>query len=86
MQPRTNYLLGVDFGSDSVRCLVVDAADGSELASAVVAYPRWAERLYCDPAHNRYRQHPLDYVDRREPNYLKPMPPADPDVPKHGAA
>ena len=39
MQPRTNYLLGVDFGSDSVRCLVVDAADGSELASAVVAFP-----------------------------------------------
>lgn len=66
MQPRTNYLLGVDFGSDSVRCLVVDAADGSELASAVVAYPRWAERLYCDPAHNRYRQHPLDYVESLE--------------------
>ena len=66
MQPRTNYLLGVDFGSDSVRCLVVDAADGSELASAVVAYPRWADRLYCDPAHNRYRQHPLDSVESLE--------------------
>lgn len=66
MQSRTNYLLGVDFGSDSVRCLVVDAADGAELASAVVAYPRWAERLYCDPAHNRYRQHPLDYVESLE--------------------
>lgn len=66
MQPRTNYLLGVYFGSDSVRCLVVDAADGSELASAVVAYPRWAERLYCDPEHNRYRQHPLDYVESLE--------------------
>ncbi len=66
MQPRTNYLLGIDFGSDSVRCLVVDAADGSELASAVVAYPRWAKRLYCDPAHNRYRQHPLDYIESLE--------------------
>ena len=43
MQPRTNYLLGVDFGSDSVRCLVVDAADGSELASAVYLHPLYED-------------------------------------------
>ncbi len=66
MQTKTNYVLGVDFGSDSVRCLVVDAADGAEVASAVVAYPRWAELQYCNPSENRYRQHPLDYIESLE--------------------
>ena len=80
MQSRTNYLLGVDFGSDSVRCLVVDAADGSELASAVVAYPRWAERLYCDPSHNRYRQHPLDYIESLETSVRKALAACGRDV------
>ena len=57
-----NYLLGIDFGSDSVRCLVVRAEDGAEMASAVKYYPRWRDGLYCDPAENRYRHHPLDYI------------------------
>lgn len=61
-----SYTLGVDFGSDSVRCLVVDTADGREAASAVCAYPRWKEGLYCDPSQNRYRQHPLDYTESLE--------------------
>lgn len=55
--------MGVDFGSDSVRSLVVSADDGREVAAAVAFYPRWAEGRYCDPAHNRYRQHPLDYIE-----------------------
>ena len=61
-----NYLLGLDFGSDSVRCLVVDGEDGCEVASAVRYYPRWREGLYCNPAENRYRQHPLDYIESLE--------------------
>ncbi|WP_418991775.1 ribulokinase [Alistipes sp.] len=60
------YVIGIDFGSDSVRCLVVCAADGREMASAAVAYPRWKEGLYCDPSRNRYRQHPLDYIESLE--------------------
>lgn len=59
----TDYVLGVDFGSDSVRCLVVDCANGREVASAVVEYPRWKKQLYCDARQNRYRQHPLDYIE-----------------------
>ena len=61
-----NYLLGIDFGSDSVRCLVVRAEDGAEISSAVHYYPRWREGLYCHPAQNRYRHHPLDYISSLE--------------------
>ncbi len=61
-----NYVLGVDFGSDSVRVLVVDAESGCEVASAVRYYPRWKEGRYCNPAENRYRQHPLDYIESVE--------------------
>ncbi len=32
-------------------------------ASEVALYPRWAKGQYCDPAKNRFRQHPLDYVE-----------------------
>ncbi len=58
-----NLCIGVDFGTDSVRSLLVDARDGSELASSVFEYPRWNEGLFCDPSENRYRQHPLDYIE-----------------------
>ena len=59
----SNYVLGVDFGSDSVRCLVVDATDGREVATAVRYYPRWMRGEYSSPAENRYRHHPLDYIE-----------------------
>ena len=58
-----DYVLGIDFGTDSVRALVVDAADGSSAGTAVSAYKRWAKGEFCDPKSNRFRQHPLDYVE-----------------------
>ena len=57
------FVIGVDFGSDSVRALVVRAANGEELASSVSFYRRWKEGEYCNPKENRYRQHPQDYID-----------------------
>ena len=64
--PRAQYLLGLDFGTDSVRAVVVNAASGKEEANQVVRYRRWQQGLYCDPARNRFRQHPSDYSEGLE--------------------
>ena len=57
------YVIGLDYGSDSARAVVVDTQTGEEVSQAVKHYPRWIEGKYCDPAANRYRQHPLDYIE-----------------------
>lgn len=57
------YVIGIDFGTDSVRSVLIDAGNGAEVASSVYAYPRWRDGLYCDPSENRFRQHPFDYLD-----------------------
>ncbi len=62
----SNYVLGVDYGSDSVRTVLVNAENGSELSSSVFYYPRWKKGMYCIPAKNQFRQHPLDYLEGLE--------------------
>ena len=57
------FVLGVDFGTDSVRAVVVGAVKGEIAGTAVVPYRRWAEGAYCDPVANRFRQHPLDHLE-----------------------
>ena len=61
------YSIGLDFGTNSVRALVVDAANGSEAGQAVVAYPSGNEGILLDPSdHNLARQSPLDYTATME--------------------
>ncbi len=63
---KDNYVIGVDFGTDSVRSILVNAANGEEVSSSIFYYPRWKKGLYCNPSHNQFRQHPLDYVEGLE--------------------
>ena len=57
------FTLGIDYGTNSVRALVVDVRDGRELGTAVVNYPSGKEGILLDPRdHNLARQHPGDYL------------------------
>ena len=60
------YVIGVDFGTDSVRTVIINAMNGEELVSSVSYYPRWKAGLYCNASLNQFRQHPLDYLESLE--------------------
>ena len=60
------FVIGVDYGTDSVRSIIVNAANGAEIASSVFYYPRWKNGEFCQPVKNQFRQHPLDYVEGLE--------------------
>ncbi len=57
------HVIGVDFGTDSVRAVVVNARTGEEAGQAESAFRRWGEGLYCDPGSDMYRQHPRDHIE-----------------------
>lgn len=73
-------VIGIDFGTDSVRSVVADAATGRVLGSSVKHYPRWAKGLFCDPPANQFRQHPLDYLESMEASVLGALQEAGPDA------
>ena len=60
------YVIGVDYGTDSVRSVVVDTSNGKIEGTSVFEYPRWKKGLYCDPSINQFLQHPLDYIEGLE--------------------
>ncbi|HRE08955.1 MAG TPA: ribulokinase, partial [Opitutaceae bacterium] len=58
-----SYTLGIDYGTNSVRALVVRCADGAELGTCVVDYPSGHQGVLLDPRdHHLARQHPGDYL------------------------
>jgi L-ribulokinase len=43
---KKDLVIGLDYGTDSVRTIIVDTASGQEVATDVFYYPRWAKGLY----------------------------------------
>jgi L-ribulokinase len=66
-----SFVFGIDYGTDSVRSVIVNARNGGEIASSVYYYPRWRDGLFCNPARNQFRQHPLDYTEGLEESIKK---------------
>ncbi len=60
------FVIGIDYGTDSVRSVVVDTSNGIIAGTSVFEYPRWKKGMFCEPSSNRFRQHPLDYIEGLE--------------------
>lgn len=79
---KETYTIGVDYGTDSVRSLIVNTRTGEEVGTAVHYYSRWKEGRYCDPVKNRFRQHPEDYLEGLEVTIRKALEQAGEEVRK----
>ncbi|MBC7410175.1 MAG: ribulokinase, partial [Arcicella sp.] len=63
---QNTFTIGVDYGTDSVRALIVNTQTGETVGTSVHHYERWKKGLYCNPSTSQFRQHPLDYLEGLE--------------------
>ncbi|HEX9106828.1 MAG TPA: hypothetical protein VF832_06365, partial [Longimicrobiales bacterium] len=57
------FTIGLDYGTNSVRAVVVDVADGSTLGTSVFNYPSGDAGVIVDPGNPHLaRQNPADYL------------------------
>ena len=63
----SKYAIGLDYGTNSVRALIVDVATGEEIATSVWDYAHGEAGIVLDPRDPQLaRQHPKDYADGAE--------------------
>ena len=68
------YAIGLDYGTNSVRCLIVDVADGNEVGSNVYEYKTGEAGIILDSSdHNLARQNPADYLEGTEVSVKEAM-------------
>ncbi len=77
---KDRLVMGIDFGTDSVRTIILNALSGEIRGQAVHKYPRWEKELYCSPGQNQFRQHPLDYIESLEISVRRALHEAGPDT------
>ncbi len=62
----SKYTIGLDYGTNSVRCLIVNIANGAEVAAAVWGYEHGTAGVMFSRDPNLARQHPADYLKGAE--------------------
>ncbi len=61
---KNNYVIGLDYGTNSVRCIIVDADDGNEIACSLYEYQAGKQGVIIDSSdHHLARQQPMDYIE-----------------------
>jgi L-ribulokinase len=60
------YAIGLDYGTNSVRALIVDTANGREVGTAVWNYEHGTAGVILSRDPNLARQHPADYIKGAE--------------------
>ena len=67
------YSIGLDYGTNSVRAIVVNVANGDEVAAAVWNYAHGKNGVILDKDPHLARQHPADYVDGARTTIIKAL-------------
>lgn len=62
----SRYTIGLDYGTNSVRALIVDTSDGREIAAAIWTYEHGHQGVVLGKDPNLARQHPGDYLKGAE--------------------
>ena len=59
-----HYTIGIDYGTNSVRAVVIDCVDGRVLGASVFDYPSGEQGILVSPRDpHLVRQNPADYVE-----------------------
>src|SRR3954471_21522584 len=62
--PTASFTIGIDYGTNSVRAVVVDTADGRVAGTRVFEYPSGEQGVLLDPKQPHLaRQNPADYIE-----------------------
>jgi len=69
----TRYTIGLDYGTNSVRALVVNVANGAEVATSVWDYEHGEAGVILSRDPNLARQHPADYIKGAEVTIKKAL-------------
>lgn len=83
---RRSYTIGLDYGTNSVRALVVDVSTGKEIGTAVWNYEHGEHGVILSRDPNLARQHPADYIKGAERAIRKALAAAKRAVPSFSPA
>jgi len=77
---KPSYTIGLDYGTNSVRALIVNTANGKEVGTSVWGYQNGTQGVILSRDPNLARQHPADYIKGAEVTIRKALAAAKKNV------